>query len=95
MYPVWGVPTLTAGWVLGLIAAFHILPSHLSTSAMWFNVWAEYRMIKENQPAYKLFIQKYTLLLLIFAYIFGSPTGVGIWFSASLASPRGIIVGQT
>ena len=34
MYPTWEVPALTAGGVIGLIAAFHILPSHLSVSAM-------------------------------------------------------------
>jgi cytochrome bd-type quinol oxidase subunit 1 len=90
MYPVWEVPHITAGIILGLIAVFHILPSHLSTSVMWFNVIFERKAYKENKPEYLEFIKKNTLLLLIFAYIFGSLTGVGIWFSATLANPKGI-----
>ncbi|MEJ5166134.1 MAG: cytochrome ubiquinol oxidase subunit I [Thermoanaerobaculia bacterium] len=90
MYPVWEVPVLTSGIILGLIAAFHILPSHLSTSLMWFNVIFERKAYKENKPEYLEFIKKNTLLLLIFAYIFGSLTGVGIWFSATLANPKGL-----
>lgn len=90
MYPVWEVPILTSGIVLGLIAAFHILPSHLSVSLMWFNVIFERKAYKEKKEEYLEFIKKNTLLLLIFAYIFGSLSGVGIWFSATLANPKGI-----
>lgn len=90
MYPVWEFPFLTSGIVLGLIAALHILPSHLSTSIMWFNVIFERKAYKEGKPEYLEFIKKNTLLLLIFAYIFGSLTGVGIWFSATLANPKGL-----
>jgi len=90
MYPVWEVPTLTAGLILGLIAAFHMLPSHLSTSAMWFNIFIERKALKEDRQEFLEFIKKYTLTLLVFAYVFGSLTGVGIWFSATVASPRGI-----
>ena len=90
MYPVWEVPTLTAGLILGLIAAFHMLPSHLSTSDMWFNIFIERKALKENRQEFLEFIKKYTLTLLVFAYVFGSLTGVGIWFSATVASPRGI-----
>lgn len=90
MYPVWEVPVLTSGIVLGIIAAIHILPSHLSTSIMWFNVIFERKAYREGKPEYLEFIKKNTLLLLIFAYIFGSLTGVGIWFSATLANPKGL-----
>ncbi len=90
MYPVWEFPYLTSGIILGIIAAFHILPSHLSTSLMWFNVLIERKAYKENNLEYLNFVKKNTLLLLIFAYIFGSLSGVGIWFSATLANPKGI-----
>jgi len=90
MYPVWEVPGLTAGIVLAMIATFHILPSHLSTSAMWFNVYVETKANRENRPELLEFIKKYTLLLLIFAYVFGSLSGIGIWYAATVASPRGI-----
>ncbi|MDE2292748.1 MAG: cytochrome ubiquinol oxidase subunit I [Elusimicrobia bacterium] len=90
MYPVWYVPGLTAGLVLGLIASFHILPSHLSTGAMWLNVYLEHKAEREGRPELLDFVRRYSKLLLIFAYVFGSRSGVGIWFAATVAAPRGI-----
>ena len=90
MYPIWEVPYLSAGILLAIIATFHILPSHLSVGAMWINVMVETKAYRENRPELLEFIKKYTLLLLIFAYIFGSLSGVGIWYAATVANPRGI-----
>lgn len=90
MYPIFEVPYLSSGMILGLIAAFHILPSHFSTGAMWFNVYVETKAYRENRPELLEFIKKYSLLLLVFAYVLGALAGIGIWFSATVASPRGI-----
>ncbi len=90
MYPIWEVPGLTAGIILALIATFHILPSHLSTSAMWFNVYVEAKAYREDRPELLEFIKKYSLLLLVFSYVFGSLSGIGIWYAATVANPRGI-----
>jgi hypothetical protein len=90
MYPVWEVPHLSAGILLAMIATFHILPSHLSVGAMWINVFVETKAYRENRPELLEFIKKYTLLLLVFAYVFGSLSGVGIWYAATVANPRGI-----
>lgn len=90
MYPLWEVPGLTAGIILALIATFHILPSHLSTAAMWFNVYVETKAYRENRPELLEFIKKYSLMILVFAYVFGSLSGIGIWYSATVANPRGI-----
>jgi hypothetical protein len=90
MYPIWEVPHVSAGILLAMIATFHILPSHLSVGAMWINVMVERKAYRENRPDLLEFIKKYTLLLLIFAYVFGSLSGVGIWYAATVANPRGI-----
>jgi mono/diheme cytochrome c family protein len=90
MYPIWEVPHVSAGILLAVIATFHILPSHLSVGAMWINVFVETKAYRENRPELLEFIKKYTLLLLIFAYVFGSLSGVGIWYAATVANPRGI-----
>lgn len=90
MYPVWEVPHLTAGIILALIATFHMLPSHLSTSAMWFNVYVETKAYRENKPELLEFISKYSLMILVFSYVFGSLSGIGIWYAATTANPRGI-----
>ncbi len=90
MYPVWEVPYFSPGIILAIIAVFHILPSHLSVSAMWFNVYFESKALKENRPELFEFIRKYTLMLLVFAYVFGSLSGVGIWFATTVTAPKGI-----
>ncbi len=90
MYPIWEVPNLTAGIILALIATFHILPSHFSTSAMWFNVYVETKAYRENRPELLEFIKRYSLLLLVFSYVLGSLSGIGIWYAATVANPRGI-----
>jgi mono/diheme cytochrome c family protein len=90
MYPIWEVPHLTAGLILGLIATFHMMPVYLSTSAMWLNVWLERKSLRENRPELMAFVKRYAKLVLIFSYVFGSLSGVGIWFSATVAAPRAI-----
>ncbi|MHB8770385.1 MAG: cytochrome C [Syntrophales bacterium] len=90
MYPLWIVPGLTSGMVVAIIATFHMLPSHLSISAMWFNVYLETKAYRENRPELLEFVKKYALFVLIFSYVFGSLSGIGIWYAATVASPRGI-----
>jgi hypothetical protein len=90
MYPFWEVPVWTSGIFIALIATFHILPSHLATGAFWFNVFIERKALKENRPGLLDFIKRYILMILIFCFVYGSLTGVGIWFAATVASPRSI-----
>lgn len=90
MYPFWEVPVWTSGIFIALIATFHILPCHLATGAFWFNVFIERKALKENRPGLLDFIKRYTLMILIFCFVYGSLTGVGIWFAATVASPRSI-----
>ncbi len=90
MYPVWQLPVAGSALVIALIASFHILPSHLATSAFWFNVYIENKAYKEHRRELLAFIKKYVLVILIFSFVFGSLSGVGIWYSATVANPRGI-----
>lgn len=90
MYPIWEVPYLSSALVIGLIASFHILPSHLAVAALWVTVFIEKLAYSRNRPDYLDFVKRFTLLLLIFSFIFGSLSGIGIWYSATVSSPRGI-----
>ncbi len=90
MYPFWEVPLYTSGIVIALIATFHILPCHLATGAFWFTVYVERKAVAQNRPELMEFVRKFTLLILVFCFVIGSLTGVGIWYSATVASPRAI-----
>ena len=90
MYPVWQIPAIGSALVIAFIASFHILPSHLATSAFWFNVYVENKAYKQNRPELLEFIKKYVLTILIFSFVFGSLSGVGIWYSVTVSNPKGI-----
>ncbi len=90
MYPVWQLPVISSALVIAFIASFHILPSHLATSAFWFNVYVENKAYKQNRPELLEFIKKYVLTILIFSFVFGSLSGVGIWYSVTVSNPKGI-----
>jgi cytochrome bd-type quinol oxidase subunit 1 len=90
MYPVWQLPVIGSALVIAFIASFHILPSHLATSAFWFNVYVENKAYKQNRPELLEFIKKYVLTILIFSFVFGSLSGVGIWYSVTVSNPKGI-----
>ena len=67
-----------------------MLFSHASVGAAILFGWLANRAARNNRPQYLNFIRRYGLFLLIFSYVLGSVTGPGIWFSATVASPRGI-----
>ncbi len=90
LYPTWYEPTIGSGWVVGLIATIHVLFSHTSVGAAIFFAFLATIAYRRNQPELLTFIKKYGLFLLVFAYVAGSITGVGIWYSTTVASPRGI-----
>ncbi len=90
MYPFWEVPFFTSGIVIALIATFHILPCHLATGAFWFLVYVERKAVREGRRELMEFVKRYSMLILIFCFVIGSLSGVGIWFAATVASPRGI-----
>lgn len=90
LYPTWLETGVGSGWIVAFIATIHVLFSHASVGgAILFGFLANYG-VRHNKPVYLEFIKKYGLFLLIFSYVLGSITGPGIWFSATVAAPRGI-----
>ncbi len=90
LYPMWYEPTVGSGWVVGLISTFHVLASHTSVGAALFFAYLATVAYQRNQPELLEYVKRYGLFMLIFAYVLGSITGPGIWFSTTVASPRGI-----
>lgn len=90
LYPMWYEPGIGSGWVVGLISTIHVLFSHTSVGAAIFFMILATIAYRQNRPELLDFIKKYGLFLLVFSYILGSITGPGIWYSTTVASPRGI-----
>lgn len=90
LFPTWYEPGVGSGWVVGIIATIHVLFSHTSVGAAIFFAALATIAYSRNKPEYLVYINKYGLFLLVFSYVLGSITGPGIWYSTTVASPRGI-----
>jgi MFS family permease len=90
LYPTWYQPNVGSGWVVGIIATFHVLASHTSVGAALLFAYLSHRAYKEDRDDLLDFVKKYGLFLMVFTYVAGSITGPGIWYSTTVASPNGI-----
>ena len=87
-YPFWDVPHLGSGWVIGLIAIFHVMISHFAVGGGFYLVLAETKARRENRREWLQVLQKHSQFFLILTGVFGAATGVGIWFAIGLAHPE-------
>ncbi|MDM7324608.1 MAG: hypothetical protein P3W93_006425 [Thermus sp.] len=90
MYPAWEGFILHSAIIVALIAVSHVLFSHVTVAATWFNWWVERKSLVENKPYLQDYLKASALRLLMFAYTIGAMFGVGIWFSVTASNPRGI-----
>jgi len=90
LYPTWYEPGVGSGWVVGIMATIHVLASHTSVGAAILFAYLAVTAYRRNQPQLLDYIRKYGMFLLVFSYVIGSITGPGIWYSTTVASPRGI-----
>jgi hypothetical protein len=90
LYPTWLETSVGSGWIVGLIATIHVLFSHTSVGAAIFFAFLANYAHRNQRPDLLEFIRRYGMFLLVFSYVLGSITGPGIWYSTTVASPRGI-----
>jgi cytochrome bd-type quinol oxidase subunit 1 len=87
-YPFWDVPHLGSGWVIGMIAIFHVMISHFAVGGGFYLVLAERKALKEGRRHWLPRLQAHSKFFLILTGVFGAVTGVGIWFAIGLAHPE-------
>jgi cytochrome d ubiquinol oxidase subunit I len=88
-YPVWDVPVIGSGWVIGGIAIFHILISHFAIGGGFYLPMAERKALREGRDDWMRAIQRHAKFFLVLTAVFGAVSGVGIWFAIGLANPEG------
>ncbi len=87
-YPFWIVPHIGSGWVIGLIAIFHIMISHFAVGGGLYLPLAERKALRENRRDWLETLRGHSKFFLILTGVFGAVSGVGIWFSIGLANPE-------
>ncbi|TAN37306.1 MAG: hypothetical protein EPN23_06270 [Verrucomicrobia bacterium] len=87
-YPVWEVPIIGSQLVIAIIAIFHVLISHFAIGGGLYLPYAEMLAARRGDREWRAVIKKHSKFFLILTGVFGTVTGVGIWFSIGLANPE-------
>ncbi len=87
-YPFWDVPHIGSGWVIGLIAIFHMMIALFAVGGGFYLVLAERKALRENHRDWLEVLRGHSKFFLLLTGVFGTVSGVGIWFAIGLANPE-------
>ena len=91
-YPFWDIPYLGSGWVIGIIAIFHVMISQFAVGGGLYLPLAERKAQRMTDPAMREAwlsqLVSYSKFFLILTGVFGTVSGVGIWFAIGLTHPE-------
>jgi cytochrome bd-type quinol oxidase subunit 1 len=91
-YPFWYVPRLGSAWVIGIIAIFHVMISQFAVGGGLYLPMAERKAMrmgdKELAKAWHKQLASHSKFFLQVTGIYGTVSGVGIWFAIGLTNPE-------
>jgi cytochrome bd ubiquinol oxidase subunit I len=91
-YPFWDIPHLGSGWVIGLIAIYHVMISQFAVGGGFYLPLAERKALRMTDPALRAEwvkqLARHSKFFLILTAVFGTVSGVGIWFAIGLTHPE-------
>jgi cytochrome bd ubiquinol oxidase subunit I len=91
-YPFWDIPILGSGWVIGIIAIFHVMISQFAVGGGLYLPVAERKAQRIADPelraAWMKQLASHSKFFLIVTGVFGTVSGVGIWFAIGLTQPE-------
>ena len=91
-YPFWNIPILGSGWVIGIIAIFHVMISQFAVGGGFFLPLAERKALRMKdgplRTEWLAELASYSKFFLILTAVFGTVSGVGIWFAIGLTHPE-------
>ena len=87
-YPFWDIPYLGSGWVIGIIAIFHVMISQFAVGGGLYLPLAERKALREGRADWLPELVGYSKFFLILTGVFGTVSGVGIWFAIGLTHPE-------
>ena len=86
-FPLWDVPLLGGGMLIGMIAIVHVFVSHFAIGGGLYLVLAERRARRDNDAAMLQVVKRHSLFFILVILVFGAVTGVGIWWTIALVHP--------
>lgn len=86
-HPVWDLPLLGSGWIIGIISIVHVSIAHLVVGAGIWLALLEGRAQRASDQELQDWLRGRAKALLWLSSIFGAATGVGIWVAIGLVNP--------
>lgn len=86
-FPLWDVPLLGGGMLIGMIAIVHVFVSHFAIGGGLYLVLAERRARRDNDAAMLQVVKRHSLFFILVILVFGAVTGVAIWWTIALVHP--------
>jgi hypothetical protein len=87
-YPVWEVPGIGLPWVIGIMAIFHVMISHFAVGGGLYLAISERKALKDGRKDWLPLLEQHSKFFLILTGVFGTVSGVGIWFVIGLIQPE-------
>ena len=91
-YPFWDIPHLGSGWVIGIIASFHVMISQFAVGGGLYLPMAERKAMrmadKKVGAEWLKQLASHSKFFLVLTAVFGTVSGVGIWFAIGLTHPE-------
>jgi cytochrome bd-type quinol oxidase subunit 1 len=91
-YPFWEIPFLGSGWVIGIIAIFHVMISQFAVGGGLYLPMAERKAMQmpkgQLRSDWLKQLAGYSKFFLVLTAVFGTVSGVGIWFAIGLTNPE-------
>ncbi|MGA3160367.1 MAG: cytochrome ubiquinol oxidase subunit I [Terracidiphilus sp.] len=91
-YPFWEIPILGSGWVIGIIAIFHVMISQFAVGGGLYLPMAERKALRMTDGQLRADwlrqLASHSKFFLILTAVFGTVSGVGIWFAIGLTHPE-------
>ncbi len=86
-YPLFLVPHIGGGWLIGIIAILHVIIAHFAVGGGLLVVVTEQLGTRRNDSLWLDFARKQSTFLVLVSAVLGAITGVGIWFTIGLVHP--------
>jgi cytochrome bd-type quinol oxidase subunit 1 len=91
-YPFWEIPILGSGWVIGIIAIFHMMIALFAVGGGLYLPMAERKAMQMPKGQLRADwlnqLAGFSKFFLVLTAVFGTVSGVGIWFAIGLTHPE-------
>jgi mono/diheme cytochrome c family protein len=86
-FPVWDLPLLGGGVLIGVVAILHVFVAHFAVGGGLFLVLTEARAYREKDADLLAYVKRHSLFFVLVVLVFGAVSGAGIWWTIGLVHP--------